>query len=62
MSVITWDGEVNFPDLSSCVCFLWGYMQTCIYAFTDPSSAQVGLIVKFVMKRSKLQFATKPNQ
>jgi len=29
------------------------------YIFTDPSSAQVGLNVELVMKRAKLQYATK---
>jgi len=41
-------------------CFRATYIHT--YTFTDPSSAQVGLNVAFVMKRSKLQCAIKSNQ
>jgi hypothetical protein len=29
------------------------------YSFKDPSSAQAGLNVEFVMKRAKLQYTTK---
>ena len=34
---------------------------TYIYSFVDPSSAQVGLNVEFVMKRAKLQYAIRLN-
>jgi len=32
-----------------------------LISFADPSSAQVGLNVEFVMKRAKLQYAIKSN-
>jgi len=34
-------------------------IHTYTYSFTDPSSAQVGFNVEFVMKKAKLQFAMK---
>ena len=37
-------------------------LHTYTYSFTDPSSAQVGLNVEIVMKRSKLQYAIKSNK
>jgi len=37
-------------------------IHTYTYSFTDPSSAQVGLDVEFVMKRAKLQYAIKSNK
>jgi hypothetical protein len=44
---------------------LWAlhtYIHTYTYSLTDPSSAQVGLNVEFVMKRAKLQHAIKSNK
>jgi hypothetical protein len=38
------------------------YIHTYTYSFTDPSSAQVGFNVEFVMKRAKLQYAIKSNK
>ena len=32
-----------------------------IYSFVDPSSAQVGLNVEFIMKTAKLQYVIKSN-
>jgi len=44
----------------SCLVSLHVYIHT--YTFTDPSSAQIGMNVEFVMKRAKLQYAIKSKQ
>jgi len=38
------------------------YVHTYTYSFTDPSSAQDGMNVEFILKRAKLQHAVKSNQ
>jgi len=48
------------------ITYIHTNIHTCIYtythSFTDPSSAQVGLNVEFIMKNAKLQYAIKPNK
>jgi len=34
---MSWDGEVHFPDLTSCVYFLWGYLKSEV-CITPPIS------------------------